>query len=55
VLPELVSLAEIGIKEVRAKVLLRVRPDNARAILVHSLDTGAEHTEILHSLTRTSC
>ncbi len=55
VLPELVSLVEIGIKGVRAKVLLKVRPDNARAILVHSLDTVAEHAEILKGLTRTSC
>ncbi len=52
VLSELVSLVnlqigvhadldevELGIKGVRAKVLLKVRLDNARAILVHSLDT----------------
>ncbi len=36
VLSELVSLVDIGIKGVRAKVLLKVRLDNARAILLHS-------------------
>jgi hypothetical protein len=37
---------------VKAKVLLKVRLDNVRAILVHALDTVAEHPEILESLTR---
>ncbi len=66
VLPELVSLVnlqigvdadldevELGIMGV--KVLLKVRLDNARAILVHSLDTVAEHAEVLECLARTSC
>lgn len=34
-------------------MLLKVRLDNVRAILVHVLDTVAEHPEILESLTRT--
>src|ERR687893_1367496 len=37
---------------VKAKVLLKVRLDNVRAILVHALDTVAEHPEILETLTR---
>jgi hypothetical protein len=43
---------ELEIEGVRAKVLLKVRLDNVRAILVHALDTVAEHPEILESLTR---
>jgi hypothetical protein len=39
---------ELEIEGVRAKVRL----DNVRAILVHALDTVAEHPEILESLTR---
>ncbi len=43
---------DLEIEGVRAKVLLKVRLDNVRAILVHALDTVAEHPEILESLTR---
>ncbi len=32
-------------------MLLKLRLDNARAILVHSLDTVAEHAKILERLT----
>ena len=46
------DLVELEIEGVRAKVLLKVRLDNVRAILVHALDTVAEHPEILESLTR---
>ena len=49
------SFVEIGIKRVRAGMLPQVRMDNARAIPVHSLDTVAEHAEILEGLTRRSC
>ena len=44
---------ELEIEGVRAKVLLKVRLDDVRAILRHALDTVAEHPEILESLTRT--
>lgn len=43
---------ELEIEGVRAKVLLKVRLDDVRAILRHALDTVAEHPEILESLTR---
>ena len=43
---------ELEIEGVRAKVLLKVRLDDVRAILKHALDTVAEHPEILESLTR---
>ena len=43
---------ELEIEGVRAKVLLKVRLDNVRAILEHALDTVAEHPEILRTLTR---
>jgi len=43
---------ELEIEGVNAKVLLKVRLDNVRAILVHALDTVAEHPEILETLTR---
>jgi hypothetical protein len=43
---------ELEIEGVKAKVLLKVRLDNVRAILVHALDTVAEHPEILETLTR---
>jgi hypothetical protein len=43
----------LEIEGVRAKVLLKVRLDNVRAILVHALDIVAEHPEILGTLTRT--
>jgi len=43
---------ELEIEGVRAKVLLKVRLDNVRAILTHALDTVAEHPEILRTLTR---
>jgi hypothetical protein len=43
---------DLEIEGVRAKVLLKVRLDNVRAILVHALDTVAEHPEILEALTR---
>ncbi len=46
------DLVELEIEGVRAKVLLKVRLDNVRAILVHALDTVAEHPQILESLTR---
>src|SRR5215212_11897217 len=44
--------AELEIEGVRAKVLLKVRLDDIRAILKHALDTVAEHPEILRILTR---
>ena len=43
---------ELEIDGVRAKVLLKVRLDDVRAILNHALDTVAEHPEILRILTR---
>ena len=43
---------ELEIEGVRAKVLLKVRLDDIRAILRHALDTVAEHPEILRILTR---
>lgn len=43
---------ELEIGGVRAKVLLKVRLDNVRAILEHALDTVAEHPQILRTLTR---
>src|SRR5215213_3483391 len=43
---------ELEIEGVRAKVLLKVRLDDVRAILEHALDTVAEHPEILKSLSR---
>jgi hypothetical protein len=43
---------ELEIEGVRAKVLLKVRLDDVRAILKHALDTVAEHPEILETLTR---
>jgi hypothetical protein len=43
---------ELEIEGVRAKVLLKVRLDNVRAILEHALDTVAEHPQILRTLTR---
>ena len=43
---------ELEIEGVRAKVLLKVRLDEVRAILNHALNTLAEHPEILRSLTR---
>jgi hypothetical protein len=43
---------ELEIEGVRAKVLLKVRLDNIRAILEHALETVAEHPEILRILTR---
>jgi hypothetical protein len=46
------GLVELEIEGVKAKVLLKVRLDNVRAILVHALDTVAEHPEILETLTR---
>src|ERR671920_1751117 len=46
------DLVELEIEGVRAKVLLKVRLDEVRAILNHALDTVAEHPEILSSLTR---
>src|SRR5215203_3750482 len=41
---------ELEIEGVRAKVLLKVRLDDIRAILKNALDTVAEHPEILESL-----
>jgi exonuclease VII small subunit len=43
---------ELEIEGVRAKVLLKVRLDDVRAILKHALDTVAEHPQILRILTR---
>jgi hypothetical protein len=43
---------ELEIEGVRAKVLLKVRLDNVRAILEKALDTVAEHPEILRALTQ---
>jgi hypothetical protein len=43
---------ELEIEGVRAKVLLKVRLDDIRAILRHALETVAEHPEILRILTR---
>jgi len=43
---------ELEIDGVRAKVLLKVRLDEVRAILNHALNTVAEHPEILRALTR---
>ena len=43
---------DLEIEGVRAKVLLKVRLDDVRAILNHALDTVAEHPEILRILTR---
>jgi hypothetical protein len=43
---------DLEIEGVRAKVLLKVRLDDVRAILKHALDTVAEHPEILTTLTR---
>src|ERR1044072_9075311 len=40
---------ELEIEGVRAKVLLKVRLDDVRAILKQALDTVAEHPEILTS------
>ncbi len=43
---------ELEIEGVRAKVLLKVRLDNIRAILEHALDTVAENPQILRALSR---
>jgi hypothetical protein len=43
---------DLEIDGVRAKVLLKVRLDDVRAILNHALDTVAEHPDILRILTR---
>src|SRR5918995_832847 len=43
---------ELEIEGVRAKLLLKVRLENVRAILTHALDTVAEHPQILRTLTR---
>ena len=43
---------KLEIEGVRAKVLLKVRLENIRAILEKALETVAEHPEILESLTR---
>ena len=43
---------DLEIDGVRAKVLLKVRLDDVRAILNHALNTVAEHPEILRALTR---
>jgi hypothetical protein len=44
---------ELEIEGVRAKVLLKVRLDDVRAILKEALETVAEHPQILRILTRT--
>src|SRR5918999_2632977 len=43
---------ELEIEGVRAKLLLKVRLENVRAILTHALDTVAEHPQSLRALTR---
>ena len=43
---------KLEIEGVRAKVLLKVRLEDVRAILEKALETVAEHPEILESLTR---
>ena len=43
---------ELEIEGVRAKLLLKVRLDDVRAILKEALETVAEHPEILRILTR---
>jgi hypothetical protein len=43
---------ELEIEGVRAKLLLKVRLDNIRAVLEHALDTVAENPQILRVLTR---
>jgi hypothetical protein len=43
---------ELEIEGVRAKLLLKVRLDDVRAILREALETVAEHPEILRTLTR---
>ena len=43
---------ELEIEGVRAKVLLKVRLDDIRAILKEALETVAEHPQILRILTR---
>jgi len=43
---------ELEIEGVRAKVLLKVRLDDVRAIIKEALETVAEHPEILRILTR---
>jgi hypothetical protein len=43
---------ELEIEGVRAKVLLKVRLDDIRAIIKEALETVAEHPEILRILTR---
>src|ERR687897_3028090 len=43
---------DLEIEGVRAKVLLKVRLDDVRAILNHALNTVAQHPEILRTLTR---
>jgi hypothetical protein len=43
---------ELEIEGVRAKLLLKVRLDDVRAILKEALQTVAEHPEILRILTR---
>jgi hypothetical protein len=43
---------ELEIEGVRAKVLLKVRLDDVRAILKEALETVAEHPQILRILTR---
>jgi len=43
---------DLEIEGVRAKVLLKVRLDDVRAILKEALETVAEHPEILRILTR---
>ena len=46
------DVVELEIDGVRAKLLLKVRLDEVRAILNHALNTVAEHPEILRALTR---
>jgi hypothetical protein len=50
--PARLDEVELEIEGVRAKVLLKVRLDDVRAILKEALETVAEHPEILRILTR---
>jgi predicted metal-dependent hydrolase len=50
--PARLDEVELEIEGLRAKVLLKVRLDDVRAILKEALETVAEHPEILRILTR---
>src|SRR5919112_834952 len=48
----LLDVSELEVDRVRAKVLLKVRLDDIRAILKEALETVGEHPQILRILTR---